>query len=122
MKLGFALATLALLTLAPGVPASAAKDDKLAKCNAKRKRPANLYGTILPTLPPRAGVTAAAPAIVPAPPTVPPTNLFPAPAPDAPVGSGEPVGTANDVRVPAIGASLPSGDRHAALPISYESC
>lgn len=122
MKLGFALATLALLTLTPSVPASAAKDDKLAKCNAKKKRTANLYGTILPTLPARAGVTAAMPAALPAAPVAPPTNLFPAPAPDAPVGAEGPVGSADDVRVPAIGAAMPSSDRHAALPTSYASC
>lgn len=122
MKLGFALATLALLTLSPGVPASAAKDDKLAKCNAKKKRPANLYGTVLPTLPARAGVAAATPATVPAAPVAPPTNLFPSPAPDAPLGADGAVGSIDDVRVPAIGAVMPSSDRHAALPTSYASC
>ena len=63
MKLGSALAFLALAALTPPVPAVAAKDDKLPRCNGRQKRPANLYGTVLPSIPSR-GITSepAAPA------------------------------------------------------------
>lgn len=44
MKLGSALAFLALAALTPSVPASAAKDEKLPRCNGRQKRPANPYG------------------------------------------------------------------------------
>ena len=117
MKIGSALATLALLTLTPSAPASAgAKDDKLPKCSGSKKRPANLYGTVLPTVPPRAGIS---PAAVPAAQVAPPTNLFPAPS-DTP--SGPSAATSDATKVPAISANLPGTDRHAALPISYASC
>src|SRR3546814_21037846 len=61
MKLGAALAILALAALTPPAPASAAKDEKLPRCSGRQKRPANLYGTVLPSIPPR-NATSAAPA------------------------------------------------------------
>lgn len=74
MKIRAALATLALLTLTPSVPAVAGpKDDKLPRCNGQKKRPANLYGTVLPTVPKNYGATpAGAASAAPAPA---PTNL-----------------------------------------------
>lgn len=59
MKLGSALAFLALVALTPPVPALAAKDEKLPRCNGRQKRPANLYGTVLPSIPSRTAPTAA---------------------------------------------------------------
>lgn len=59
MKLGSALAFLALAALTPPVPALAAKDEKLPRCNGRQKRPANLYGTVLPSIPSRTAPAAA---------------------------------------------------------------
>src|SRR3546814_3929545 len=82
MKLGAALAILALAALTPSAPASAAKDEKLPRCSGRQKRPANLYGTVLPSIPPR-NATSAAPADgeprgTPPSQSAPATNLFPA--------------------------------------------
>jgi hypothetical protein len=54
----------ALTLIAPVDAASAApKSPKLAKCDGKQRRPANPYGTILPSVDPLAGTTTpAAPA------------------------------------------------------------
>ena len=134
MKLGSVLAFMALAALTPVVPASAAKDEKLPRCTGKHKRPANLYGTVLPSIPDRGltpteatgtgGVprgtpgpqgTAPTPSSAPAAPT---TNLFPspgaAPAPQSPTSS---IG-----QVPAIGPADASPSESAALPTSYASC
>lgn len=129
MKLGLALAIIALVAMTPTVPASAAKDDKLPRCSGKHKRPANLYGTVLPTIPDR-GLTPTSPTGaggVPrgtpnpsraAPASTPTTNLFPAPSaapsPQSPTSS---LG-----RVPAIGALGASPTASAFLPTSYASC
>lgn len=122
MKLRSAMAILALLTLAPVGPAAAAKDDKLPRCSGKSKRPANLYGTVLPTIPPREGVTSSngGPSVGPASQrglTEPPRNLFPEP-------SGGPVGAApaSETKVPAIGPATPGPARISAVPVSYGSC
>jgi hypothetical protein len=127
MKLGSALAFLALAALTPSIPASAAKDEKLPRCNGRQKRPANPYGTVLPTIPARNAVSAAStppeggvprgtPSAQPSPP--PTTNLFPpenaAPAPTGP-------DTSRNEKVPAIGAVSPGGPT-AALQTSYASC
>ena len=132
MKFGSALAILALATLTPTVPATAAKDDKLPRCNGRQKRPANVYGTILPTIPDRsapaaatspgaAGVPRGTPGsqAVPAPSASPTTNLFP-PASDAPTPNGPDTSQAG--KVPAIGAIGPGAGPTAALPTSYASC
>lgn len=122
MKLRSAMAILALLTLAPLGPAAAAKDDKLPRCNGKSKRPANVYGTVLPTIPPREGVGSSngsagvGPASQPVP-AQPPRNLFPEP-PSAPAGAA-PI---SDTKVPAISAAPPRKDRISAVPVSYGSC
>lgn len=132
MKFGSALAILALASLTPSVPASAAKDDKLPRCNGRQKRPANPYGTILPTLPDRsapaaavspsgAGVPRGTPSLqsTPAPSAPPTTNLFP-PASATPAQQGP--DTSQGGKVPAIGAIGPGAGPTAALPTSYASC
>ncbi|WP_147291724.1 hypothetical protein [Sphingorhabdus pulchriflava] len=55
---------MALALIAPGYAANAApKSPKLAKCDGKQRRPANPYGSILPSVDPLAGTsTPAAPA------------------------------------------------------------
>lgn len=135
MKLGSALAFVALTVLTPTVPASAGKDDKLPRCTGKHKRPANLYGTVLPTIPDR-GLTPTAPTgaggvprgtPVPqgsaptapgGPASSPTTNLFP-PASAAPTQQGP---TSSLGRVPAIGTLDASPRASAVLPTSYASC
>lgn len=126
MKLGSALAILALATLAPSAPAAAAKDDKLPRCNGRQKRPANPYGTVLPTIAGRQATSAAegvprgtpsnrggsaAPAA--------PTNLFPG-GNAAPAAHGS--SSSDRDKVPAIGAIEPCAGPTAALQISYASC
>lgn len=126
MKLGAILAILALAALTPAPPAVAAKDEKLPRCNGRQKRPANLYGTVLPTMPPRNGPAAAVsppaegvPRGTPTPwdAAAPTTNLFP---PDDPAPEGQDTSRAG--KVPAIGAIEPSAGPTAALPTSYASC
>lgn len=127
MKLGSALAFVALAAMTPTMPASAAKDNKLPRCSGKHKRPANLYGTVLPAIPDRgltptaptggAGVPRGTPGATPAPST-PPTNLFPSPnAAPAPQGP-----TSGLDRVPAIGTLESSPSASVAIPTSYASC
>ncbi len=130
MKLGSAVAFVALASMTPTMPASAAKDNKLPRCSGKHKRPANLYGTVLPSIPDR-GLTSPAPtsgggvprgtpgASSTAPgPSTPPTNLFPPPN-AVPVPQGP---TSSLSRVPAIDALEASPSASAALPTSYASC
>lgn len=124
MKLGSALAFLALAALTPVVPAVAAKDEKLPRCNGRQKRSANLYGTVLPSIPSRSVTSApAAPAAggvprgTPQSSPAPTTNLFP-PEEAAPA----PRGANTPSKVPAIGALTPSAGPTAALSTSYASC
>lgn len=124
MKLGSALAFLALAALTPPVPALAAKDEKLPRCNGRQKRPANLYGTVLPSIPSRTAPTAAAtppeggvPRGTPQSAPAPATNLFP--PEDAAPG---PQGANTSSKVPAIGALNPSAGPTAALSTTYASC
>ena len=128
MKFGSALATLALVTLIPSVPATAAKDEKLPRCSGRQKRPANPSGTVLPTVPARTMTSAVGPASAPgvprgtpAPDTapVPTTNLFPAES-AAPPSQGP--NTSRAGKVPAIGAIEPSAGPTAALTTTYASC
>lgn len=126
MKFGSALALLALAGLVPSVPVAAAKDDRLPRCNGRQKRPANLYGTVLPTIPDRnatsavspsggAGVPRGTPSSQAAPA---PTNLFPS-AGEAAASQGS--DTSQSGKVPAISAIGPNAST-AALPTSYASC
>lgn len=49
---------MALALIAPGYVASAApKSPKLAKCDGKQRRPANPYGSILPSVDPQSGTS-----------------------------------------------------------------
>lgn len=129
MKFGSAFATLALATLVTSMPASAAKDEKLARCSGRQKRPANLYGTVLPTVPDRsapaaavlpggAGVPRGTPASQPAAAST-PTNLFPAegtsPAPQTP-------NTSEAVTVPAIGTLSAVAGATAPPRTTFASC
>lgn len=134
MKLGSALAFVALVALTHTVPASAAKDDKLPRCTGKHKRPANLYGTVLPTIPDRGltptaatgagGVPRGTPVpqgtapTTPAPASSPTTNLFP-PSSAAPTPQGP---TSSLGFVPAIDTLEASPRTSAVLPTSYASC
>lgn len=126
MKFGSALATFALAMLIPSVPVAAAKNERLPRCDGRQKRPANPYGTVLPTVPPRNMTSAVDPASglsvprgTPAPSSAPTTNLFPpesaAPAPQGPH-------TSQAGKVPAIGAIDPSAGPTAALTTTYASC
>ncbi len=126
MKLGAALAILALAALTPSAPASAAKDEKLPRCNGRQKRSANLYGTVLPSIPPRNATSAAeaapadgVPRGTPQSAPVPATHLFPA---DGAVAAPDGADTSPSGKVPAIGAVTPNGGLTAALPTSYASC
>jgi hypothetical protein len=107
MKIAKALAPLALLTLAVTPPAYAAKEPKVPRCNGKAKRPANPYGTVLPTLPSRNAQNSGNAA--------PPTNLFPS--------SSEAGDAASDIEhVPAISAAFPSPSRKTDDQPVYASC
>lgn len=136
MKLGSALALVALAAMTPIIPASAAKNDKLARCTGKHLRPANPYGTVLPTIPDRGltpteatgtgGVPRGTPApgaapVTPsaAPATSPTTNLFPAPSAVPAPGPGP---TSSLGKVPAIGALGSSSTASAAPTTFYASC
>ena len=129
MKFATFLAIVAGVAMTPTLPVAAAKENKLPRCTGKHPRPANPYGTVLPSIPDR-GLTPVASAssggvprgtpgphgAAPAPSAPSPTtNLFP-PASPTPSPQGP---TSSNKRVPAIGAS-PSAS--AALPTSYASC
>lgn len=128
MKITSAFAVLALASLTSPMPASAAKDEKLARCNGKQKRPANLYGTVLPTVPDRAAAIPASPTVPHGTPQTPgepnssappATNLFPSDAPpNPPLGAD----TSRTDKVPAIGAVTTSSSARAALPPKFASC
>ena len=133
MKLGSALALVALAATMPTVPATAAKNDKLPRCTGKHLRPANPYGTVLPTIPDRGltpteatstgGVPRGPPAptgTTPAPMAAPPsptTHLVPPPSAAPPPGPTSSLG-----KVPAIGALGPSPTASAAPSTFYASC
>lgn len=128
MKFGAAMATLALIALLPSVPAAAAKDERLPRCDGRQKRPANLYGTVLPTVPPRNMTSAAAPASAPgvprgtpSPSSAPaqPMNLFP---PERAAPSSQGPNTSHADKVPAIGAIEPGPGPTAALTTTFASC
>ena len=129
MKLGSALAFIALSAMVPTIPATAAKNDKLPRCTGKRLRPANPYGTVLPTIPDRGltpvelGASGGVPRGTPSPggasttPDASPTNLFP-----APTGAPKSGPTSSLGKVPAIGALGSSPTARAATSTFYASC
>ena len=110
MKIAMALAPLALLSLSTPAPVLAAKEAKVPRCNGQSKRPANPYGTILPTLPAR-NVPSATPA-------APPTNLFPSSSPP----QAAPPAARDDNGVPPISAVTPLPHNKAASRPVYASC
>lgn len=135
MKLGSALAIAALFATTPTVPATAAKNDKLPRCTGKHLRPANPYGTVLPTIPdrgltptdpssaggvprgtPPAGSGSPTPSAAPG--SSPTTNLFPAPG-AAPSSPGP---TSSLGKVPAIGAIDASPSASLTPSTFYASC
>jgi len=110
MNFAKALAPLALLSVSLAAPVFAAKEAKVPRCNGQSKRPANLYGTILPTLPAR---SAAAPTSGPA-----PTQFFPSSTTPTENGSA-----AKKEAVPPISEAgpLPTAPASAPQPV-YASC
>ncbi len=128
MKITSAFAVLAIASLTSPMPASAAKDERLARCNGKQKRPANLYGTVLPTVPDRSAAIPASPTVPRGTPQTPDesrsssppaTNLFPSDAQrNPPLGAD----TSQADKVPAIGAVTTSSSARAALSPNFASC
>jgi hypothetical protein len=119
MKLGSALAIMALLSAVPAMPVAA--KDKLPRCNGKAKRPANLYGTVLPSIPSRGGIAVSRATSIRTgqeTPTILPTNLFPVPS----AGTAPAAQDGNDSKVPAISANLTGAGKPVSAPISYASC
>ncbi|AMK26610.1 hypothetical protein VVT58_22670 (plasmid) [Sphingobium sp. SJ10-10] len=109
MNIVKALVPLALLTIPLAAPVFAAKEAKVPRCNGQSKRPANPYGTILPTLPARG---AAAPT-----PAIPPTQFFPSPS--SPQSDGP---AAKVDRVPPISEATPPPAPGATSRAVYASC
>jgi len=104
-----ALVPLALLALPLAAPVFAAKEAKVPRCNGQSKRPANPYGTILPTLPARSAVAPT--------PATPPTQFFPSsssPPSDGPAAKLD--------RVPPISEAAPPPAPSAASRAVYASC
>jgi hypothetical protein len=108
MNFAKALAPIALFALSTPTPVLAAKEAKVPRCNGQSKRPANPYGTILPTLPARSPSGSAAQ----------PTQLFPSSA--APDANGP--ASRNDSGVPPISAASPLPANNAATQPVYASC
>ena len=99
----------ALLSLSCATGAFAAKEAKVPRCNGQSKRPANPYGTVLPTLPSRAAGGAAS--------TAKPTQLFPSSV--SPSASGS---TTDDSNVPPISAASPTPVHDGRPQPVYASC
>ena len=128
MTIRSAIAVLALVSLVPSTRATAAKDEKLARCNGKQKRPANPYGTVLPTVPDRSAATTTSRTVPRGTPdgqatpnaSAPPvTNLFPS---DAHSDAPQATDTSHSEKVPAIGAALTSSPAGMARPPRFASC
>lgn len=104
MNFAKALAPLALLSLSMAAPVFAAKEAKVLRCNGQSKRPANPYGTIFPTLPPRSATA--------------PTQFFPSSTTPTETGSA-----AKKEAVPPISEAgpLPTAPTSAPQPV-YASC
>jgi hypothetical protein len=95
------LAALALIVpVNPGIAAS--KSPKLAKCDGKQRRPANPYGSILPSVDPLGGTST--PAVQP--PERKGVEVFPGNAPEA-SKSAKPNGR-QERQVPPISSLTPS--------------
>lgn len=109
MNFAKTLAPLALLALCTSAPVLAAKEAKVPRCNGQSKRPANPYGTILPSLPAR---NAAAPTSALA-----PTQFFPSSTAPREHGSA----TKQEV-VPPISAAGPLPAQIRTTQPVYASC
>lgn len=102
-----ALGLVLIVPLSTSIAAS--KSPKLARCDGKNRRPANVYGTILPTVDPASG------AVTPATATQGGVDIFPLVGPAKPDPRGGPrSGDKPAPQVPPISAITP--------PTSYESC
>lgn len=108
MQFSKALAPLAILALSMPSPVYAAKEAKVPRCNGQSKRPANPYGTVLPTLPSRKPSEAAS--------ATSPTQLF-APA-------AKPQESRSDIQeqVPPISKAAPLSSPLWASRPTYASC
>ena len=98
----------ALAVIAPINTAAASKSPKLAKCDGKQRRPANPYGSILPTVDPVSGTSTPAGQA----PDRPGINVFPPENPVTPkpaASDGKP-----DSQVPPISRWSP--------PTANQSC
>ena len=100
------LVAAALLVPANALTA-ASKSPKLAKCDGKQRRPANPYGSILPTVDPQAGTTTPAASAS----GRSGVDVFPSGAP-APPTPAKP--TAKPEQIPPISSAI--------LPNPYRSC
>lgn len=104
-----ALALAVLTFLSTASPVIAAKEAKVPRCNGQAKRPANSYGTVLPTLPSRTAGSETA--------TTNPTQLFPSNAPAATAPAAR-----DESSVPPISAVTPSLHHDGVPQPVYESC
>lgn len=105
------LAALGMLAVAPASMAIAgSKSPKLVRCDGKQRRPANVYGSILPTVDPASGT------VMPASGPQNAIDVFPQTDPAKPNPSGNPTLPTDkpDTQVPPIGAI--------SLSTNYKSC
>lgn len=102
------VATLAIAPLSMDIASS--KSPKLARCDGKQRRPANVYGSILPTVDPASG------SVTPASGPQNAIDVFQQTDPAKPNPSGNPTLPADkpDTQVPPIGAI--------SLSTNYKSC
>ena len=99
-----------LVVVPAGTGIAASKSPKLARCDGQHRRPANVYGSILPTVDPANGT------VTPASAPQGGVDVFPLvdPAKPNPRGSSSRPGDKPAPQVPPIGAITP--------PTSYRSC
>ena len=104
------IAVLALVLIAPvSASIAASKSPKLARCDGKHRRPANVYGSILPTVDPASGTVTPASAAQSS------VDIFPQADPAKPKPQRTPrPGDRPVPQVPPISAITP--------PTSYRSC
>jgi hypothetical protein len=111
MRLSIKLAFLSLVLItAVGTAVAASKSPKLSRCDGKNRRPANVYGSVLPTVDPVSG------AVTPTDATQDNVEIFPQPAPAKPNARGSKARPDDKPppQVPPISAITP--------PTSYGRC
>lgn len=98
------------LTMPLGTSIAASKSPKLARCDGKQRRPANIYGSILPTVDPASSTVTPASAVPSG------VDVFPDvdPAKPIPRGAKSRRGGKPETQVPPISAISP--------PTAYGSC